>query len=108
MGGGNMTIEQKLKLILLWQLCGIAGVIALLWMFCAICAGSRRAKRIAVGFDQTANAAFGGDEDETISSRAWRLRDDVRWSAARRLIDVAFGDEHHCLNAYMDERAKHG
>lgn len=64
-----MTIEQKLKLILLWQLCGIAGVIALLWMFCAICVGSRRAKRIAVGFDQTGNAALGGWADETLSSR---------------------------------------
>lgn len=94
--------------LILWLLCLAAAIVSLAWQFVAIFTAKRRAVRIAVGFDQTANAAFGGDEDETISSRAWRLRDDVRWSAARRLIDVAFGDEHHCLNAYMDERAKHG
>lgn len=94
--------------LILWLLCLAAAIVSLAWQFVAIFSSPRRAMRIAIGFDQTANAAFGGDEDETISSRAWRLRDDVRWSAARRLIDVAFGDEHHCLNAYMDERAKHG
>lgn len=94
--------------LILWLLCLAAAIVSLVWQLVAIVGSPRRAMRIAVGFDQTANAAFGGDEDETISSRAWRLRDDVRWSAARRLIDVAFGDEHHCLNAYMDERAKHG
>ncbi len=93
---------------ILWLLCLAAAIVSLAWQLVAIVSSPRRAMRIAIGFDQTANAAFGGDEDETISSRAWRLRDDVRWSAARRLIDVAFGDEHHCLNAYMDERAKHG
>ena len=99
---------RLLKLIVLWHVCCLVAVVALLWMFLSIIGGSSRAWAIAIGFDQLANATFGGDEDETISSRAWRLRDDVRWSAARRLIDVAFGDEHHCLNAYMDERAKHG
>jgi len=94
--------------LILWLLCLAAAIVSLAWQLVAIVSSPRRAMRIAIGFDQTANAAFGGDEDETISSRAWRLRDDVRWSAARRLIDVAFGDEHHCLNAYMDERAKHG
>lgn len=94
--------------LILWLLCLAAAIVSLAWQFVAIVSSPRRAMRIAIGFDQTANAAFGGDEDETISSRAWRLRDDVRWSAARRLIDVAFGDEHHCLNAYMGERAKHG
>ena len=94
--------------LILWLLCLAAAIVSLAWQFVVIFTAKRRAVRIAIGFDQTANAAFGGDEDETISSRAWRLRDDVRWSAARRLIDVAFGDEHHCLNAYMDEMAKHG
>lgn len=97
-----------IRYLILWLLCLAAAIVSLAWQLVAIFGSPRRALRIAIGFDQTANAAFGGDEDETISSRAWRLRDDVRWSAARRLIDVAFGDEHHCLNAYMDERAKHG
>lgn len=100
---------SHLRFAAIWLLCLLAASVSLIWLAAGILKPtSRRAWRIAIGFDQTANAAFGGDEDETISSRAWRLRDDVRWSAARRLIDVAFGDEHHCLNAYMDERAKHG
>lgn len=94
--------------LILWLLCLAAAIVSLAWQFVAIFGSPRRALRIAIGFDQTANAAFGGDEDETISSRAWRLRDDTRWSVIRRLIDAGFGDEHHCLNAYMDERAKHG
>lgn len=94
--------------LILWLLCLAAAIVSLAWQLVAIFGSPRRALRIAIGFDQTANAAFGGDEDETISSRAWRLRDDTRWSVIRRLIDAGFGDEHHCLNAYMDERAKHG
>lgn len=94
--------------LILWLLCLAAAIVSLAWQLVAIFGSPRRSLRIAIGFDQTANAAFGGDEDETISSRAWRLRDDVRWSVIRRLIDAGFGDEHHCLNAYMDERAKHG
>ncbi len=101
-----MTIEQKLKLILLWQLCGIAGVIALLWMFCAICAGSGRAKRIAVGFDQTGNAALGGDEDETISARCWRYRADRKYSRLVQIIDYLFDDPKHCEDSFIDEQQR--
>ena len=43
---------------------------ASLWMLIAIVTGSRRAWTIAVAHDQLANAAFGGHEDETLSSRA--------------------------------------
>ncbi|MBP9798795.1 MAG: hypothetical protein KBD39_01570 [Sterolibacterium sp.] len=59
---------------ILWLLCLAAAIVSLVWQLVAIVGSPRRAMRIAVGFDQTANAAFGGDEDETISSRAWRLR----------------------------------
>lgn len=39
-------------------------------MLLAALAGSNRAWKLAIGHDQLANAAFGGSEDETISSRA--------------------------------------
>lgn len=35
---------------------------------------SPRAWKIAIGYDQLANATFGGNPDETISSRAGRAR----------------------------------
>lgn len=54
----------------LWLLCLAAAVVGLLWLAAAMLAGSNRAHRIELGFDQTANAAFGGSEDMTISTRA--------------------------------------
>lgn len=103
-----MTIEEKLKLILLWQLCVIAGVIALLVMFCAICTGSRRAWQIAVAFDQTGNAAVGGDEDETISSRCWRYRAEPNYSALVQVIDFLANDPKHCEDSFIDEVQRRG
>lgn len=93
-----------LKLILLWNICVIAGVVALLWMFLACFAGSGRAWRIAVGFDHLANAAFGGDEDETISARCWRYRDEPHYSALVQLINFLAGDARHCEDSYLAEQ----
>ena len=59
---------------ILWLLCLAAAIVSLAWQLVAIVGSPRRAMRIAIGFDQTANAAFGGDEDETISARCWRNR----------------------------------
>jgi len=36
--------------------------------------------RLAVSLDQLANTTFNGHEDETISSRAGRLKDDEKWA----------------------------
>lgn len=96
------------KLILLWHVCVIVAGITLAWMFCASIVGSARAWRIAVGFDQLANATFGGDEDETISSRCWRYREEHPYKTLQRVIDWLFGDPEHCRKAYEDERQKHG
>lgn len=94
------------KLIILWQVCVIAGVVALLWMFLAGLAGSGRAWRIAVGFDQVANAAFGGDEDETISARCWRNRAEPHYSALVQLINMLFNDRGHCESAFLEEQRR--
>lgn len=63
-------LSSRLVLLALWILCQITAVIASLWMLTAALAGSRRAWTLAVAHDQLANAAFGGHEDETLSSRA--------------------------------------
>lgn len=94
------------KLIILWQVCVIAGVVALLWMFLAACAGSPRAWRIALGFDQLANATFGGDEDETISARCWRLREGPLHSALVQVINFLANDPKHCEDSFIDEQQR--
>lgn len=98
-----------IRALILWLLCLLAAVVSLAWQFVAIFGSPRRALRIAIGFDQTANAAFGGDEDETISSRCWRYRDEQPYRALRKLVDTAFalaGDSDHCENAFRSELSK--
>ena len=55
-----------------------------------------RAWKLAISKDQKANTAFNGSEDETISSRAARARDNGRrWGCILcRLLDAI--DHNHC------------
>ena len=64
------AIQQRLALLAIWALCQLVAITASLWMLVAALTGSRRAWTLAVAHDQLANAAFGGHEDETLSSRA--------------------------------------
>lgn len=87
---------KRLRMLGLWLLCALVGVIASLWMLLAALAGSDRAWKLAVAHDQLANTAFGGDEDETISSRAAKaaLRGE-RWGCVLcKLLDRL--DPGHC------------
>ncbi len=86
----------RVRLIALWLLCQVAGTIAAVWMLVAIAAGSSRAWSLAVGYDQLANAAFGGDPGETISSRAGKAaRNGRRWGCILcRLLSRI--DPDHC------------
>lgn len=88
-------IAQALALLLV---CALAAVLALGWMFCAVLANSARGHRLAVSFDQLANTAFGGDEDETISSRAGKARlKGRRWGCVLcKALD--WFDPGHCAN----------
>lgn len=87
---------RRAQLIGLWLLCALAAVVASVWMLAAALAGSDRAWRLAVAHDQLANAAFGGDEDETISSRAGKgaRRGERKWCLLCRLLDKL--DPGHC------------
>ena len=65
-----------------------------------------RLLRLAVALDQVANVLAGGHPDETLSARAWRLRDTRRhWRIAYRAINTLFflADD-HCRAAYESER----
>jgi hypothetical protein len=93
-----LHLRRMTLLIALWMLCQIAHVVASLWMLAAsiISPHGKRAWTLAIAYDQLANAAFGGNEDETISSRAGRARrKGRRWACLLcRLLDAL--DQDHC------------
>ncbi|MFZ6748502.1 hypothetical protein [Undibacterium sp. Ren11W] len=90
---------SRLILFALFLLCQVAHVLASVWMLLAIIVGSPRAWRIAVSYDQLANAATGGSEDETISSRAYRGTQEGRrgWCLLCHLLDRL--DKRHCVKS---------
>ena len=87
---------KRLGLVSLWLLCLVASVVASVWMLLAAIAGSDRAWSLAIAHDQLANTAFGGNEDETISSRAGKAaRAGKRWGCVLcKLLDKF--DPEHC------------
>lgn len=84
-------MKTRLLLLIFWFAGQIANLIASVWMLLALVFSPHgtRARRIAVSYDQLGNAAFGGGEDETISSRAGRLRREGRgWACVLcRVLD---------------------
>ncbi|WP_157407086.1 hypothetical protein [Janthinobacterium sp. CG3] len=86
----------RLAMLGIWVGCLISGAVASVWMLAAIVAGSRRGWRLAKAFDRLANAATGGADTETISSRANRARSEGRrWGCVLcRLLDRI--DKNHC------------
>lgn len=96
---GSAIVKRRLLLLALWVLCLWASVMASLWMLFAALLDSPRAWTLAVGYDQLANAAFGGSEDETISSRAYKASlKGQRWGCVLcRFLDWLTKD--HCKNS---------
>ena len=92
-------MKRRLMLVAVWALCQVVHAVASISMLLAILSGSDRAWRLAVSYDQLANTAFGGDEDETISSRAAKARmKGKRWGCALcRFLDWL--DTNHCANS---------
>ena len=99
-------IQHRLSMLAIWVLCQIAAVIASLWMLAAALAGSRRAWTLAVAHDQLANAAFGGHEDETLSSRAGKAaREGKRWACVLcRMLGRL--DPDHCEKSIESDEGK--
>ena len=91
---------QRLYLLLLLLLGQLANVITTIWMLLAIIfsPGTNRALRIAIAYDQLLNAATGGSEDETISSRAGKLLPTTKWACVLcKFLD--FFQKDHCKNS---------
>lgn len=87
---------SRLYIILLVPVFVLAFVLTVIRLAWALLVNVRMANRIALSFDQLANAAFGGNPDETISSRAGRKKKDgEKWACLLcRLLDVFEKD--HC------------
>jgi len=99
------AIQHRLSMLAIWLLCQIAAVIASVWMLAAALAGSRRAWTLAVAHDQLANAAFGGHEDETLSSRAGKPR--AKASAGPVCcVDLDRLDSNHCEKSIEADEGK--
>lgn len=97
---------NRLAMLVIWALCQLAAVIASIRMLIAIVTGSPMAWTLAVAHDQLANAAFGGDEDETISSRAGKAaREGKCWACVFcRLLDRL--DPNHCEKSIESDEGK--
>lgn len=67
---------------------------------------SRRLDQIPIAIDQLVNTICGGWADETISSVAWRKRQEGKgWAILRRVIDTLFfWQTNHCRSAYESEK----
>lgn len=65
-------------------------------------------RRIAIAIDQLFNTLAGGYEDETLSSRAYRLeqRGSKRWHYIRKGIDWWMGAG-HCRMAFAHEKQQY-
>lgn len=87
---------RRCWLLLLAPVLAVAPLLALARYLWAIVTNPAKAWRIAVGYDQLANVAANGSEDETISSRAARARDNGRrWGCVLcRILDHL--DVDHC------------
>ena len=97
---------KKIRMLGLWLLCALVGILASIWMLLAVLAGSNRAWKLAIAHDQLANTAFGGDEDETISSRAAKARlAGERWGCVLcKLLDKL--DPGHCARSIEHDEGK--
>ena len=62
-------------------------------------------KQTAIALDQLGNAILGGWADETLSSRAWRLRH--KHPQLYKTIDKIFWwDPQHCYHSWLSERRR--
>ncbi|MEB0133769.1 hypothetical protein QN362_00320 [Actimicrobium sp. CCC2.4] len=87
---------DRLILLALFVACQFAHLVASAWALVAIVTGSPRALRIIIAYDRVGNAATGGLDTETISSRANRGTIEGRrgWCILCRLLDRL--DPDHC------------
>lgn len=92
-------ILQRLSYLVIAVLCIFGAAVSVLLLVWDVLTGSPRAWRMFLAFDRVGNAATGGSDTETISSRADRARSEGRaWGCVLcRLLDWIQTD--HCANS---------
>jgi len=61
-------------------------------------------RQFLISIDQVLNTVLGGWADETLSARAWRLRErSAFWKYAMHVINAIFLDSTHCAKSYASE-----
>ena len=90
---------SRWSLLALWFVAQVAHVVASLRMAGFIVAGSKRGLRILLAYDRLGNVATGGEDEETISSRAnrGRLAGIRGWCILCRILD--WFDKDHCAKS---------
>jgi hypothetical protein len=85
--------------VVIWAGCVLAALLGLAWMLPALIVNSPRFWDVALGFDCTASALFGGDGKTTISKRAGLARRaGKRWGCVLcKLLDAI--QANHCEDA---------
>ena len=99
-------MRRSVTLLALWLAATLAALLALAWGLAAALAGSPRALRIAVGGDQMLNAAWGGSEDETISSRAAKGTAKGIWHWCLLCKVLGWIDAQHCQRSMEPDEGK--
>lgn len=99
-------MRRRVTLLALWLAGGLAACFALAWGLLAALGGSPRAVRIAVAMDQAANAAIGGSEDETISSRAAKGTAKGIWHWCLLCKVLGWIDAQHCQRSMEPDEGK--
>jgi hypothetical protein len=64
---------------------------------------------ILIAIDQLVNTVFGGQPDETISAKAYRMRVEKNsffWKNAEKVINLIFFDEKHCEKSANSELSR--
>lgn len=96
---------QRRVLLLVFLIVGlIAALISIVWLIVAITFApyGARSMNIILALDRLANAAFGGDGQETISSRAGRAeKTGARWACVL-CVFLGWLQKNHCQNAIGD------
>jgi len=100
--------KKALAVIGAFILCLLTAALGLLALPVYAVAATGRAMRLAIAFDQVANVLLGGQPDEMISAKAYRIREKRRWPMLA--IDWLFfniaGEADHCRSAFEKERGR--
>lgn len=102
-----MRAKLALGLVLALLAAPVVTVVSLGWILASALFGDgRRAKRIVMAWNQLLNATAGGDEDEQMSARFWRRRNEPWRRFVDRLFFVVADESDHCRRAFENERAR--